>query len=306
MGREAWWEAPPCGPPALWPPSVHILFSSSPFTVKPALQQDSVNRCHVYTAPGRVPRPRAVWNHTSLRNKLFLPSWGRCAGGEAALSWPQVGASSCFKKSELGQFASKRGAVNLAQGPPSSSSQLHRGNNEGTRGLFQVPDSQQSSFPGPLAPREGAVSLDSVPPSFRAVCRPGQAGGARNHFVIGKADEQEQDLNRLSPSSGSGSLSGCPPPSSCSDCSISRSCDLPCHPVHTASHEGLHRPHGPSPHVFPCVALWQPTRFVTASPPCGARTRPARGVLVLPLGGAGGPRVQGEAGKGTGRGDPAA
>lgn len=172
VGREAWWEAAPCGPPALWPPSVHILFSSSPFAVKPALQQDAVNRCHVYTAPGRVPRPRAVWNHTSLRNKLFLPSWGRCAGGEAALSWPQVGASSCFKKSELGQFASKRGAVNLAQDPRHPPPNFTGETTKAQEGLFRSQTVNSPHSLGPLPP--GRVLFpwtQFLPPSGRCAGR---------------------------------------------------------------------------------------------------------------------------------------
>ncbi|CAI9157221.1 unnamed protein product [Rangifer tarandus platyrhynchus] len=46
------------------------------FVVKPFLQQDAMNRCNVYTAPGEFPRPWAVWNRTSFRGKLFLHSVG--------------------------------------------------------------------------------------------------------------------------------------------------------------------------------------------------------------------------------------
>lgn len=75
MGSEAWQEAALVGQRPFGLRWAAFCSLPSPFVVKPILQHDAVNRCNVSTAPGERPRPRAVWNHTSLKDKLFLRGW---------------------------------------------------------------------------------------------------------------------------------------------------------------------------------------------------------------------------------------
>lgn len=79
--------------------------------------------------PGERPRPRAIWNRTSLGDKLFLPSSAplRCARPPGASSQSIPAAPACFQPPALGQFESKKGGLFIRSPPsPPSPPRCHR------------------------------------------------------------------------------------------------------------------------------------------------------------------------------------